>query len=444
MEFETLAANFSTALIWGYGLEGRAVDGYLSDKVPGLSIHVSDQNSALEAELGRRFVRQDEMVGFVRRHAPVLVIKSPGISPYWPEARALVDAGAVFTSQTNLWLANKSKDQVSAAITGTKGKSTTSSMVAHILREYGRSVELGGNVGRPVCETDPSADIVVVEISSYQGADLAYGFDYAMLLNLDADHIPWHGDLETYHRDKLNILVQSGGGQLIVPLDEAYRFDAVSAVRPLKYFGEPLGYWVGPDNELRLGEHRLQVPPQILGVHNRRNLAAALTLCGEFGVSAEEGIAALSGFQPLAHRLEVVGERNGVRFVSDAIATTPQACWSAVEAFPDDDLVLILGGTEREQDYDWLAERLTKLARLRAVILIPDNHDRIAKVLETHGLASLVSRFDDFDDAIRSAAGVLNGPGVVLLSPAAPRGKAFASINARGERFRALVSEIDA
>ncbi|MEO1569408.1 MAG: UDP-N-acetylmuramoyl-L-alanine--D-glutamate ligase [Pseudomonadota bacterium] len=442
MKIDIVKTRFRHALVWGYGLEGRAVRQFLAARCPDLAISVADQSEAFAAELGNGFVRQEDMGAFIAAHAPVLLIKSPGISPYGEDFTRLISAGAVSTSQTNLWLANRPAHQTAIAITGTKGKSTTSTMVHHILARCGKRAELGGNVGRPVCEIGSDAEIVVVEMSSYQGADLVHGFDYAMLLNLDADHIPWHRSLEAYHRDKLNILVQSAAGQLIVPARERQRFAALETAKPMQLHGAAPGIWVDDRGILRASDRALEVPAHILGVHNRRNLAAALTLVENFGIAADAALAALSDFKPLAHRLETVATIAGTRFISDAIATTPAACWSAVEAFQDEDLVLVLGGTERGQDYDWLAKRLKTRQTLKRLILIPDNADRIASVLAAHGLADITTAYDDFDTAIRAAPAFLPSGGVVLLSPAAPRGSAFGHINARGERFREIAQSL--
>ncbi len=443
MRYDTITSGFRHALIWGHGLEGQAARTALATHCPRLDIRVTDADAGLAEGLGNAFLAPGEMVDFVRAHAPVLLVKSPGISPYGETFAALVAAGAIPTSQTNLWLANKPAHQVTIGITGTKGKSTSATMIAHILAGCGRSVALGGNVGRPVCSLGKEADIVVVEVSSYQGADLASGFDHAVLLNLDADHIPWHGSLEAYHRDKLNILMRSAGGQLVVPTEEAWRFDTVETAQPIVLHGGPAGFWVDEAGTLRERDRALEVPAQILGAHNRRNLAAALTLAGFLGVGADAALAALADFRPLAHRLETVRELDGVRFVDDAIATTPKACWSAVEAFAGSDLVLVLGGTERAQDYIWLADRLKTLDRLAHILLIPDNGPRIAAVLGSHGLAGRFSLFDAFEPAIRAAPSHLPRGGVVLLSPAAPRSAEFTDINARGNRFREIVEAME-
>jgi len=442
MRYDTISERFRHALVWGYGLEGQAACAALSRHCPGLDIRVADTDPGLADSLDGAYLAAGEMASFVRANAPVLLVKSPGISPYGEDFAALIAAGAVPTSQTNLWLANKPAHQVTIGVTGTKGKSTSSTMIAHILGRSGHAVALGGNVGRPVCTLDDSAGIVVVELSSYQGADLAHGLDHAVLLNLDADHIPWHRTLAAYQRDKLNILMQSADGQLTVPAEEAWRFGGVKTARPLALHGDPGGFWVDEAGTLRERGRALDVPAQVLGAHNRRNLAAALTVTAFFGVTADAALAALADFRPLAHRLETVRTLAGITYVDDAIATTPRACWSAVEAFAGHDLVLVLGGTEREQDYPWLAERLRTLDRLAHIVLIPDNGPRIAAVLDSHGLGGRFTLFDAFEPAIRAAPAHLPDGGVVLLSPAAPRGAEFGHINARGDRFREIVMSL--
>ena len=445
MRTEDLKARHGAMVIWGYGLEGRAARDWVCRCLPDIPVFVSDRDADLASSLGDRFIPEPDLPAWVLGADRPLIVKSPGISPYFGLAPNLKGAGAAFTSLTNLWLANRRSGQIVIGITGTKGKSTTASLAAHILKTglagAGRTVELAGNVGRPVTETDPSTDVIVMEVSSYQATDLAYPFDFAVVINLYSDHIPWHGDLTTYQRDKLNLLrVSAPSGVLVAPADLVDRIAPMDPIHGLRTFGSSEGLWVDGAGTLRHRDTALDVPPQILGAHNRRNLAAALTLAMEFGIDPRAGAESLESFKPLPHRLETVGTLAGITYVNDSIASTPEAAWSAVQCFPGRDLVLILGGTERDQDYGWLAERLKTLSSLRHVVLIPDNNARIEQAFAAQGLGAVTTLFDRFDDAIHAAPTYLaGGGGVVLLSPAAPRGSEFPSIMDRGDRFRALV-----
>ncbi|MFN7552558.1 MAG: Mur ligase family protein, partial [Pseudomonadota bacterium] len=194
--------------IWGAGREGRAAWRWLADRLP---LRPAVVCPAAEAETARAFAVGAEVIageaGVEALRGFDVVVKSPGISPYRSPAPEAEAAGVRFTSGTALWFAAHPGART-IAITGTKGKSSTTAMVAHLLRAAGRSVVLAGNIGLPLLEAPDAAvpDWWVMEVSSFQARDLGGVPEIAAVLNLHPEHLDWHGTVECYYRDKMRLL----------------------------------------------------------------------------------------------------------------------------------------------------------------------------------------------------------------------------------------------
>jgi len=211
------AADIGTrrVAVWGLGREGRAAIAFLRQRHPGLPLLVLD-----DADDGRATERLGDGIEYVLgadRIASALadvdvIVKSPGVSLYRREIQAARVAGAQVTSLLNLWFAERF-DLTTVCVTGTKGKSTTASLIAHILAQLGRKVALVGNIGIPITGIDgASADIAVIEVSSYQAADFDGRCDIGVLTSLYPEHIDWHLSVGNYFRDKINLLNHSRRG----------------------------------------------------------------------------------------------------------------------------------------------------------------------------------------------------------------------------------------
>lgn len=409
--------NGKPVTIWGQGREGLAVQAFIKKHYPACQI------KAVEDPL------QEPLSG--------IVIKSPGVSLYRPEIK---DSQAVFTSGTNLFLEmcyRSEKRPYLIGVTGTKGKSTTSSLIAHLLREQGRRVALGGNIGFPLiqfAEGLENYDVVVAEISSYQAADLEYSFDINIVLNLYPEHIDWHQSHERYYQDKLNILRHRQPGQKAVlnAQDERtgkYVEDLTDAV----YFNDESGvhekdgfFW---DGQKRLFETSVVPLP---GTHNLKNVCAAITavkLTGGDAAACKEG---LLSFEALPHRLQLIAVKDGVRFINDSISTTPETAIAALQAFAPARIYLIAGGYDRQQDYHELAEYIAE-GGAEAVITLPETGARLAKnVREAGGIAYETA---DMAAAVQRAYALAIDGDIVLLSPASPSYGRYKSFEERGAVF---------
>ena len=369
-----------------------------------------------------------------------VVVRSPGVSTHREELVALRERGVAVTTATGLWLAQCAGERV-IGVTGTKGKSTTAALIAHLARAAGQTVALAGNIGVPaldLLDAQP-AQVTVLELSSYQIADLEVGPEVAVVTNVYREHTDWHGSEQAYRADKLRLLGLAGVRAAVLNARDE-RLAALALDVPVLGYGQPHGWDVTAAGIAFAGELRLandELP--LRGEHNALNLCAALTALQAFDVPVPPLGEALAGFRALPHRLEPVCERDGVLWVNDSISTTPESTMAALESFPGREVVLIAGGQDRGQDYAGLARAL--LASGASVIAIPTTGTRLlAAAREADVPAARALPAADLGDAVRIAGGLARVGGVVLLSPAAPSFDHYRDFEERGERFRTFAT----
>lgn len=388
-----------------------------------------------------------DVVGTVPLDA-TMIYRSPGVSPYRPALAAAVAAGIPVTTPTGYWASGRDNDDV-LAITGTKGKSTTAALTAHLLAAAGRRVSLRGNIGRAALladEDDHLADgaaasgpvqDIVLELSSYQLADLRAPIGLGAITTLLRDHVPWHGTLERYHADKLRLL--SLAQRTIITRDVAARLptgaDRIGVPAAAHHV---TGLATAP---LHDAVRDALAEAGLIGEHLVQDAELALALVDarlEIPGGSAELVAALADFRPLPHRLTPVGEHDGRRYVDDSISTVPESAVAAVRAYrPLGAVTVLLGGDDRGQD---LAPLVALLAdpEIRAVLL-PPLADRLHAAL--HPVAGdRVTVAQDLADAVDRATAVTPAGGSVVLSPAAPSFASYRDFVARGEHFTALVA----
>ncbi len=364
-----------------------------------------------------------------------VVVRSPGISRYRPDVAQLAAAGPALTTATNLWFAEHG-DECVIGVTGTKGKSTTASLIAALTAAAGARVELAGNIGRAlldVLQPDLRPDAWVVELSSYQLADLDRSPCIAVVVNLYREHLDWHGSEERYVADKLNLLAHEPWTVVLNGRDERLAAAAPEGSERV-LFGVEGGFDAVGHTVVRDGAPIVDLRrTALLGAHNALNVAAALTAAEVAGWLPADPQAALAGFEPLPHRLQTVATDGGVRFVDDSISTTPESAVAALEALAGQPVALLVGGQDRGQDFAPLAAAVAAHGAVLTVVGMPDNGSR---ALAAIGDAAPTQMAADLDDAVGRARAALPGAGVVLLSPAAPSYGRFADFTQRGERFR--------
>jgi UDP-N-acetylmuramoylalanine--D-glutamate ligase len=351
-----------------------------------------------------------------------LLVKSPGIPAEAPLVAAARERGLTVWSEVEL--GHRLLGNPILAITGTNGKTTTSELLGEVFRAAGKSVAVAGNVGRPLTGLDGmlAEDAwIVCELSSFQLEDIeAFRPRVAILLNLTPDHLDRHASLEEYRAAKLRIFENQGP-------------DDVAVV--------PRGFEEIPGSAERVefdSRDKLPAEPLVPGEHNRENAAAATAAARAAGISDDAIAKALRTFEGIPHRLELVGEVGGVRFVNDSKATNPEAAERALSAYPPG-IRLILGGSRKRSSYSSLAREASARGVAKAY-LIGEAADDIAEALAGAGV-----RFADsgtLDQAVADAFADAEPGEVVLLSPACASYDQFRDFEERGERFRDLVAAL--
>jgi len=440
--------------ILGFGREGQASYSLIRKLFPDTLLLIADRNTDvaenpfisgdthLELFLGERYL---DVI-----NSSDLLIKSPGIrlndlDPPLPSEKIL--------TQTGLFLQHYARQVI--GITGTKGKSTTSSLIFHILRAAGKEAFLAGNIGSPVFNyIDRISDdtTVVFELSSHQLEYVKSSPHIAMFLNLFQEHLDAYSSYEDYQQAKVNIarfqsnkdyLVYHSGDVMVdrhvhslKSMQHLVPFELQGKSRPGVFIDD--GYVCFSDGISERPVWKLEQKRYLKGEHNLKNIMAATGACCISGVPDEAIREGILTFKGLEHRLEYVGEYRKIHFYNDSIATIPEAAMEAVKSIPNTDTI-ILGGFDRGIDYKPLADFLSA-STVRNIILTGDAGKRIGeclKPLKTKGKKIFyINRFELLRDIVFRET----RPGYAcLLSPAAASYDEFANFEERGKRFRELI-----
>ncbi len=438
--------------LWGWGREGRAAYHAIRSRVPALplTLFCSPDEAVDAATLCDPHLRTETDATAERLSAFEVVVKSPGISPYKPESAAAAARGTRFIGGTALWFGEHADDNGVVAnaicVTGTKGKSTTTALLAHLLRAGGHVTALAGNIGLPLLETlDPprSPEFWAIELSSYQTGDVADSGAHpqvAVALNLFPEHLDWHGSHERYIEDKLRLLTHAQPRIAVVNARDP-RLAALSLPHSVvRRFGDADGWHLREDDLYRgdafvMDTRSLPLP----GRHNRGNLCAVLAAIEALGLDAVALAPHAASFRPLPHRLQVLGARDGLTYVNDSISTTPHASLAALDCFGDRRVAILVGGHDRGLPWEDFASAMAEHAPV-AVITMGQNGPRIRALLQPVAArgAFVLGEASDLADAMRQAREALAGEGIVLLSPGAPSFGPYRDYVARGRHFAEL------
>jgi UDP-N-acetylmuramoylalanine--D-glutamate ligase len=379
------------------------------------------------------------------------VVKSPGVPREAAVIAAALERDIEVTGELELaWRALPNRF---LAVTGTNGKTTTVELLGHIFRGAGESVAVAGNVGVPVAglvgEIDSGAT-VVCEASSFQLEDTSlFAPEAAVFLNLAPDHLDRHGDLPAYLDAKLRIFANQGNDDVAVwngDDPELAGIDLGGCARRIEFCrgaspdcevaaAEGTIFW---DGEPLIETAELGIP----GEHNVENAMAAAAAALAFGIDRETVVAGLRSFAGVPHRLELVAERGGIRFVNDSKATNVGAATVGIDSF-DRGVHAILGGSDKGEPFGALVGPLRE--RATAAYLLGDTAARMEAELAPAAEGGVpLHRVADLESAVRAAAAAAEGGEVVLLSPACASFDAFPNFEARGERFREIVAALGA
>ena len=418
--------------IAGYGLEGKSNYDYFASRG---EVTIVDEREQLDdlpqgvpAILGAGAF--DKLADFD------LVVRTAGLNPHKIITRGRVWSGTrEFFEQCKMPI---------IGVTGSKGKGTTASLIASILRASGKRVELVGNIGVPalsILDQANQSDVVVYELSSFQLWDLEKSPQVAVVLMIEADHLDVHADMQEYVNAKANIARHQQASDLVVfnQVNEYSRsIAAQSLATQLPYQSgtsahvKDGAFWYG---DVRLCDVTALVLP---GRHNLDNACAAIDACWPWvqdGAVIGEGLAAFTG---LPHRLKFVRELDDVRYYDDSIATTPGSAIAATFAF-EQPKVLILGGSSKGADFTELAQ-VASDQDVRQVIVIGDEAERIERAfavtsVPVRNLGSGVT----MADVVKAARGAAKPGDVVILSPACASFGMFKNYADRGNQFIAAV-----
>lgn len=437
-------------LILGLGREGRSTLDFIKRSVPCADVTVADGDpnmaheylcsGAFSETLGCRAVFGPSYLEGLQDYD--VIIKSPGIAlkdSVGPDIKARI------TSQTDLFLRFRTCRVI--GVTGTKGKSTTSSLIYHILSHLGVKSCLVGNIGVPVLSQLEHIDthtVAVYELSCHQLEYVRASADIAVLLNIYSDHLDHYGSFEDYRRAKYNIFAYQGPDDtLIVSGDcENIDLDMIDALPMRKIYLDSdrgLSHVIFADDHIELcGEYIPldKIKTSLIGRHNLYDIAAAMAAAKQVGCSAEDMLSVIPSFKGLEHRLELVAQIDGVKYYNDSISTIPEATERAIEALKDV-TTLIIGGMDRGIDYDGFARYLVR-SDVRNIICAYASGDRIYGIISRLKPKNNIYRVEDLSQAV-ALARTITDTGSCLLSPAAASYGYFKNFEDRGRCFKRLV-----
>lgn len=384
-----------------------------------------------------------------------IVFRSPGIDYTKPEIRDAVAAGVEVTSEIETFFALCPARTV--GVTGSDGKTTTTTLIAEMLKASGHTVHLGGNIGvplLPVVEQVAPGDIAVVELSSFQLISMRQSPDIAVVTNLTPNHLDHHKDMAEYIDAKRNILLyQKADGVAVLGADNditrGFAADVRGALRWFSAAGQvDSGAYVDEAHNLVLvrdGVARTLLcldGIRLPGAHNRLNIAAAAATV--MGIATDDAIRQVAqDFAGVEHRIELVREKDGVRWYNDSIGTSPTRTVAGLRSF-DQKLILLAGGYDKKISYAPLAPDI--VAHVKYLLLCGDTGPRIREEVEKclgYDPGQLhIEMTQDLAQSVRRAAEIAEQGDIVLMSPASASFDAYPNFEARGRHFKEMVREL--
>ncbi len=443
--------------ILGFGIEGKDALKYFVGKNAEITVFDKKSKEELEVELwiteqgvplnrvewslGDSYLNSD-LVGFD------LIVRSPGVRPDLPQIQEAVQKGSKLTSTTNIFFEECNAPII--AVTGTKGKGTTASLIAEALKACGKKVCLLGNIGEPMLaslsQTNQS-DYVVLELSSFQTMDLHKSPHIAVVTNITSDHMDWHISQEEYEKAKAQLWKHQVLADFLVMNwhDDTSKKLAMNSNGVVVWYSStysPETYMYMKENEIWSKDLLIGRKDEliILGNHNLENALAALVVARLTKVDIEKAWKGMTQFKGLEHRLEFVANVNGVTYINDSYATNPEPTIAAIRSFKEKK-ILILGGSSKNADFTMLAREIAQ-SNTYAVILIGDEAERIEKSLDENGYNKIVLRISGkptIRDIIKPAYEMARREEVVILSPACASFGLFENYKDRGKQFKEAV-----
>lgn len=430
--------------IVGYGVEGRASATYFAAR--GHTVTICDEQVNTEvaenfqAQLGDGYLinldRFDVIVRSAGIHPQVILEENPGVA-------------TKITTAINEFLVHSPTRNI-IGVTGTKGKGTTSTLIANILEAAGRKTWLGGNIGRSPLEFMDQLtedDWVVLELSSFQLYDLHRSPHIAVCLMVVPEHLNWHNGVEDYHAAKSHLFeYQNSDDVAIYYVDNATSSQIASAGagQKIPFYRSP-GAWINESSEIEIDGRAICSTSdlKLLGKHNWQNVCAAVTATWQSGCHDTSAIrTAITSFTGLPHRLEFVREVNGVRYYNDSFAATPDAAIAALDAIPGDK-VIVVGGFDRGLPLEHLAHALKEHQTDTTALLVGQSATRLKSVCDTINATNMIIHpARTMQEIVTEATRLADKHGSVVLSPGFASFDMFKNFEDRGNQFMKVVASL--
>jgi UDP-N-acetylmuramoyl-L-alanine---L-glutamate ligase len=430
--------NNMTLALFGFGLEGQSTYRYIRKHDSDVNLiiaeqHVQDEHIRLtDADSKVQWVN-GELYMDLLPHVDI-AIKSPGIPPSVLEQYKQKNQNTVWITQTQVFL-SLCRDRV-IGVTGTKGKSTTTSLIAHILNQSGYNTALVGNIGVPFfdfIDDDTPDKWYAAELSCHQLSDVNVSPHIAVLLNIYKDHLDYYQTFEAYCEAKYRIAKFQRTDDMFVYSTDQEEVAACAG----KTQAKKMAFSV---HDSQITEWLSHADPLLRGDANKHNMLAARQAAAAVGIAEDQVAAAIQSFKPLEYRLELIATYQGIDFIDDALATIPEATSAALTACRHPVATLIAGGYDRGQQYQTLAADIVR-NKVRTLILFPTTGIRLEQEVSHIDPTVRCLSVSSMEEAVAAAYTYTPAGFTCLLSPAAPSFSLFKNYKDRSDQYRTYVHQ---
>jgi UDP-N-acetylmuramoyl-L-alanine---L-glutamate ligase len=451
-------------IIFGLGAEGLSSYQFLRSKLPHNDFLLIDERPLAEInDIWTELVKKNPQTRFATSLMELsdenlknsVLFKTPGVPISHPIVRKILEADSQVSSNIQLFFelikdyqesSRKNKIKlITIGVTGTKGKSTTSSLVHHVLTKNGFESYLGGNIGQPALNLwqewqqakHQDQSIFILEMSSHQLAELKSSPNIAVVQDIVSEHLDYYKDFQQYLQAKTQVACYQNDDDVVI-----FNADSKTASKLASLgSGKEIGFSLKDKKMVALAKKA-----SLLGQHNLYNVMPAIIIGKRFKLTESKIGKAIKNFKPLAHRLQLIATINGVKYYDDSISTVPESAIAAIRAFPNKSIILLAGGYERQQDFRDLAKEIIN-CRVKALSLLPPTGQRLLRELEKHNpcneLRASIEEFSSMHEAVYYAYNKAKSGDIVLLSPGAASYGAFKSFIDRGNQFKEAVKRLE-
>lgn len=371
-----------------------------------------------------------------------IIFKTPGVRPDHPKLLEAVENGSVLTSEMELFF--ELCPCKIFAVTGSDGKTTTTTLIYNILKQAGYTCYLGGNIGRPLISDLGKIHedhMAVVELSSFQLFSMKKSADVAVVTNISPNHLDWHENMTEYEEAKKNVYrFQTENGKLVVNYDnEITRKMFADANGKALYFSRKTANGVYAENGVVKDENGAEIMKvsdiKLPGNHNLENYLAAIAATKDY-VDYADIKAVATEFKGVEHRIELFREFNGIKFYNDSIASSPTRTLAALNSF-DQKLIMISGGYDKRIPFDEIGKPVQE--KVKELVLVGATAQKIKTAVEKAGNSTHITVCASFEEAVKTAYGYAKEGDIVILSPMCASFDMFDNFMQRGEYFKDLV-----